>query len=94
MLKSVLKESDFSIWTLDSRELPICILNRRYLHTSYSPAEDSIITLALRPQEMNTLGSLSFAAVPVLLSLYKLTKSKPTICQPEKEYDFIVVGGQ
>jgi hypothetical protein len=38
------------------------------------------------------LGSISFAAVPVLLSLYKYCKPK-TIAAPEPDYDFIIVGG-
>jgi hypothetical protein len=40
------------------------------------------------------LGHVGFAAVPVLLSLYKVCKPKKTILQPEHDYDFIVVGGK
>jgi hypothetical protein len=39
------------------------------------------------------LGSISFAAVPVLLSLYKYCKPK-TIAVAEPDYDFIIVGGE
>jgi choline dehydrogenase len=39
------------------------------------------------------LGQVGFAAVPVLLSLYKICKPKKTIFQPDHDYDFIVVGG-
>lgn len=41
---------------------------------------------------MSSLGLLSFISVPILLSLFKSNKKK-TINIPNKEYDFIIVGG-